>query len=116
MMERLLQLLARFGFFSGGSIHYIGGSDILPPPLKGVQEQEALEALEQGDERSKQQLIELRDGAQNILTEPVHLQQLLGGHAKGDDVLLGGGFSGGGLTGDSGSLTAAKQCKTQAQN
>lgn len=58
MMERLLQLLARFGFFSGGSIHYIGGSDILPPPLKGVQEQEALEALEQGDERAKQQLIE----------------------------------------------------------
>jgi RNA polymerase sporulation-specific sigma factor len=39
-------------------IYYIGGSDILPPPLKGQQEQDALEALEQGDEGAKQLLIE----------------------------------------------------------
>jgi RNA polymerase sporulation-specific sigma factor len=40
------------------SIFYIGGSDVLPPPLKGQEEQAALEALEQGDEGAKQRLIE----------------------------------------------------------
>ena len=39
-------------------VHYIGGSDVLPPPLKGEQEKEALAALEQGDEAVKQLLIE----------------------------------------------------------
>ena len=39
-------------------IYYIGGSDILPPPLKGEAEQAALIALEQGDEQAKQTLIE----------------------------------------------------------
>ena len=34
------------------------GSDILPPPLKGTEEQCALEALEQGDEAAKGLLIE----------------------------------------------------------
>ena len=41
-----------------GGVFYIGGSDVLPPPLKGQEEQEALEALEQGDEQAKQKLIE----------------------------------------------------------
>ena len=41
-----------------GRIYYIGGSDVLPPPLKGGQEQEALELLELGDECAKQLLIE----------------------------------------------------------
>ncbi len=40
------------------AIHYIGGSDVLPPPLKGQQEQSALEALEQGDPAAKQLLVE----------------------------------------------------------
>ncbi len=44
--------------FAVGRIYYIGGSDILPPPLKGSQEQEALELLEQGDDGAKQLLIE----------------------------------------------------------
>lgn len=39
-------------------VFYIGGSDILPPPLKGKEEQTALQALEQGDESAKQLLIE----------------------------------------------------------
>ena len=39
-------------------IFYIGGSDILPPPLKGQEEQDALEALEQGSEEAKSLLIE----------------------------------------------------------
>lgn len=39
-------------------IYYIGGSDYLPPPLKGQEEQETLEKLEQGDEEAKKKLIE----------------------------------------------------------
>ena len=41
-----------------GGVFYIGGADVLPPPLKGKEEQETLEALMQGDERAKQLLIE----------------------------------------------------------
>lgn len=41
-----------------GTIYYIGGSDVLPPPLKAPQEQQALEQLEQGSEDAKQLLIE----------------------------------------------------------
>ena len=39
-------------------IHYIGGTDIMPPPLKGEEEQQALDELEKGNEAAKQQLIE----------------------------------------------------------
>ena len=39
-------------------IFYIGGTDVLPPPLKGKEEQDALEALERGSEDAKQTLIE----------------------------------------------------------
>ncbi len=39
-------------------IHYIGGSDVLPPPLKGQQEQDALMQMEQGSEDAKKLLIE----------------------------------------------------------
>ena len=39
-------------------VYYIGGSDVLPPPLKGEEEQTALRALEAGDENAKQRLIE----------------------------------------------------------
>lgn len=58
MMNRLMQFLKRLGFLQDESLFYIGGSDILPPPLKGQQEQDALAALEQGCEKAKQQLIE----------------------------------------------------------
>ena len=57
-MERLLELLRKIGLLSGGEIFYIGGSDVLPPPLKGQDELDALEGLEVGDERAKQRLIE----------------------------------------------------------
>ncbi|MBQ4601094.1 MAG: RNA polymerase sporulation sigma factor SigE [Oscillospiraceae bacterium] len=39
-------------------IFYIGGSDVLPAPLKGEEEQQALMAMEAGDESAKQRLIE----------------------------------------------------------
>jgi len=58
MMEGLLNFLVRMGLVSRKRIYYIGGSDVLPPPLKGAEEQSALEALERGDEQAKQTLIE----------------------------------------------------------
>lgn len=56
MIGWLTAILKRI--ISGGEIHYIGGADVLPPPLKGVDEQLALEALERGEEDAKQLLIE----------------------------------------------------------
>ena len=58
MRIRLLAFLMKLGLIPKGEIHYIGGSDILPPPLKGIEEQQTLERLEQGDEAAKQLLIE----------------------------------------------------------
>ena len=54
----LRKLLSILGLIREQDIFYIGGSDVLPPPLKGAQEQAALEALEQGDEKAKQTLVE----------------------------------------------------------
>ncbi len=58
MISKLLIFLMKVGFLPRRGIYYIGGSDVLPPPLKGEQEWQALEALEQGDESAKQLLIE----------------------------------------------------------
>lgn len=55
MIEKILAFLRKL---KTESIYYIGGSDVLPPPLKGEEERRALEALEQGDEGAKQILIE----------------------------------------------------------
>ncbi len=41
-----------------GVLFYIGGADVLPPPLKGEEEQKALDGLMCGDEDAKQLLIE----------------------------------------------------------
>ena len=57
-MNWLMAFFARLGLIHHEGVFYIGGSDILPAPLKGQQEQEALAALEQGDEQAKQTLIE----------------------------------------------------------
>ena len=51
-------LLRKLGLCKENSIHYIGGSDVLPPPLKGQEEQDALEALQRGEERAKSVLVE----------------------------------------------------------
>ena len=53
-----LQLLQKLGILQEQGVYYIGGSDILPPPLKGQDEQDALLALQQGDEQAKQRLVE----------------------------------------------------------
>ena len=55
---KLVDFLFKIGMDRGGAVFYIGGSDVLPPPLKGKDEQEALEALEHGNEDAKQLLIE----------------------------------------------------------
>ena len=58
MREKLMALLVRIGLLDTGGVYYIGGTDVLPPPLKGEQEKSALEALERGDEQAKHLLIE----------------------------------------------------------
>ena len=58
MKGKLFTFLVKIGILGRDNIYYIGGADILPPPLKGEQEQDALLALEQGDEVAKQLLIE----------------------------------------------------------
>ncbi len=52
-LERLLRFL-----FQNSKIMYIGGSDILPPPLSAPEEQELIGRCMQGDETAKQRLIE----------------------------------------------------------
>ena len=52
------ELLKWLGIGRAEPVYYIGGSDILPPPLKGTQEQEALEALQRGEEAARQRLVE----------------------------------------------------------
>ena len=58
MREKLLLFLRRTGLIGENTIYYIGGTDVLPPPLKGAEETNALIQLEQGSETAKQTLIE----------------------------------------------------------
>ena len=57
MILSVWKLLAKL-LGNRGGVYYIGGTDVLPPPLKGEKEQQALQAMEQGDESAKQLLIE----------------------------------------------------------
>jgi RNA polymerase sporulation-specific sigma factor len=56
-MEKLIAFLVKIGFLPAESVHYIGGSDVLPAPLKAEAEQQALAELEEGQEDAKQLLI-----------------------------------------------------------
>lgn len=51
-------LLARLGLLQPAKLMYIGGSDVLPPPLKPAEEQALLKRLSDGDEAARQTLIE----------------------------------------------------------
>ncbi|MGI5985343.1 MAG: RNA polymerase sporulation sigma factor SigE [Clostridiales bacterium] len=53
-----LDALNRLGLALPPGVHYIGGSDVLPPPLSKSEERKAIDALENGDELAKQTLIE----------------------------------------------------------
>ena len=55
-MKELIRILQ--ALLGRNTAYYIGGSDVLPPPLKGAEEQQALRDLEAGDENAKQLLIE----------------------------------------------------------
>ena len=57
-MRKVATILEWFSELTRGNVYYIGGSDILPPPLKGQEEAQALLELEQGSEAAKQMLIE----------------------------------------------------------
>ena len=57
-MINVWAILEKMGFLRENTVFYIGGSDVLPPPLKGEEEQSALEALERGEENAKQCLVE----------------------------------------------------------
>ena len=57
MLKTLAQLLKAL-LQQPSEILYIGGSDILPAPLSGTEEQELLQKVAQGDELAKQRLIE----------------------------------------------------------
>ena len=58
MKETLWKMVFFWGWKRENSIFYIGGADVLPPPLKGAEEQQTLQDLEAGDEGAKQKLIE----------------------------------------------------------
>ena len=58
MIEGFRNFLQWIGLTQREPIFYIAGADVLPPPLKGQDERDALEALEQGSEPAKQLLIE----------------------------------------------------------
>ena len=58
-MGKMMDLLCWLGLAERAEpVFYIGGSDVLPPPLKGQDEIDALEGLERGDEAAKKLLIE----------------------------------------------------------
>ena len=58
MVIKVWTLLQKLCFSEEQGVFYIGGSDVLPPPLKGEEEQKALESLERGEEQAKQHLVE----------------------------------------------------------
>ncbi len=58
MVIKWWMFLEKLGLLPPAGIHYIGGSDVLPAPLKGEQERSAMEALERGDEGARQHLVE----------------------------------------------------------
>lgn len=58
MIGKMMLLLYRVGLLQVRELYYIGGSDMLPPPLDREEEAQMLEQLEQEDENAKKILIE----------------------------------------------------------
>lgn len=58
MNEQWKRILIRLGLLRPETVMYIGGSDILPAPLKPEEERALLGRLAEGDESAKQTLIE----------------------------------------------------------
>ena len=55
---KIFRVLQAIGLLRKDGLYYIGGSDVLPAPLKTEDESAALEAMENGDEAAKSLLIE----------------------------------------------------------
>ncbi len=53
-----LRQIARLFTRQDQVLYYIGGSDVLPAPLKGEDERDAIEALARGEESARQTLVE----------------------------------------------------------
>ncbi len=53
LYKKLLKFISK-----GNSVHYIGGADILPPPLEPEEEAEYINKMCEGDENAKEILIE----------------------------------------------------------
>ena len=58
MNQTLHIIFVRLGLLQPAKVMYVGGSDVLPPPLPGPQEQQLLLRLAQGDHTARQCLIE----------------------------------------------------------
>ena len=58
MNQKLHIIFVRLGLLQPAKDMYVGGSDVLPPPLPGPQEQQLLLRLAQGDHTARQCLIE----------------------------------------------------------
>ena len=58
MKINIRALLERLGLLQPAKLMYIGGNDVLPPPLKPAEEQTLLSRLSDGDESARQALIE----------------------------------------------------------
>ena len=58
MKNHIWYIFSKLNACASAGVYYIGGSDVLPPPLKGKDEADALQRLEMGDEAAKQLLIE----------------------------------------------------------
>ena len=58
LMKEVKRLLERLGVVSPPHVMYIGGSDILPPPLEREMERDVLERMAAGDQGARSLLIE----------------------------------------------------------
>ena len=58
LWDKVCEWFARHGVLPWDPVHYIGGSDMLPPPLSRERESAAIALLEAGDESVRQTLIE----------------------------------------------------------
>ena len=54
----IVKLLERLGLRKPSGVYYIGGSEVLPPPMKPDEEAAALAALQNGESWARDKLIE----------------------------------------------------------
>ena len=58
MKKWLRRILARLRALCSGGIYYIGGSEVLPPPLTGQDEADCIARLMAGDPEARDALVE----------------------------------------------------------